>query len=103
IDEEGNCKKMGTYRVDPGYVCSMKPLYLKRNGNLLMLGCKYENHTRWPWNSCRDNSKGYLYSIDLKKKHSKVKGKDKTRCHGVEISEIVRYSETFVSPNKYIK
>ena len=81
----------------------MKPLYLKRNGSLFMLGCKYKSksYTRIGY---QNNCKGYLYNVDLKKKHSKVKGKDnETRCHGVEISEIVRYSETLVSPKKYMK
>ena len=72
----------------------MEPLHLTSNGNLLMLGNKFESFA----------SVGNLYNVDLKKKHRKGKGKDKeTRCSDMEISNIVRYIETSVSPNQYSK
>ncbi|PWA83340.1 20S proteasome beta subunit G1 [Artemisia annua] len=85
IDEEGNCKKMETYRLDSGYMRFMEPLHLTSNGNLLMRGNKFESFA----------SMGNLYNVDLKKKHGKRKDKE-TRCSDMEISGIVRYIETSV-------
>nr|GEZ74759.1 F-box/kelch-repeat protein At3g06240-like [Tanacetum cinerariifolium] len=94
ITEEGDWKKMESYRVDSGFMSNMKPLHMRSNGNLLMLGFKHSGSTY--------DCKGFLYNVDLKKKHSK--GEDnETRCRDLEISEIVRYTETFVSTNQYIE
>ncbi|GJV25887.1 F-box/kelch-repeat protein-like protein [Tanacetum coccineum] len=106
INEEGNWKKMETYRVDQYCMGDMKPLHLTRNGNLLMLGFTSKSN----FNEYYGN-KGYIYNIDLKKNKMKKKkpwkgiGKGKERLEPIakmRITQIVRYIETFVSPNQYI-
>ncbi|GJV58904.1 putative F-box domain-containing protein [Tanacetum coccineum] len=89
MNEDGYWKKVVTYRVDPYDIhnLNLKPLHLMSNGNLLM--------------SNNENGEN-LYELKVKKKRSKGKGKDKLlTLVSTGICKDVRYSETFVSPNRY--
>ncbi|GJZ22242.1 putative F-box domain-containing protein [Tanacetum coccineum] len=87
--EDGCWNRVVSYGVDPNPydICSFSSLYLMRNDKLLMLDVKHRT----------------LYEVDLKKMQNS-EGKEKW-CNVVrmDISDQVRYTETFVSPNLYIK
>lgn len=91
MNEDGYWTKVVTNynRVDNPYgYLKFKPLHLMRNGDMLM--SSYEKGKN-------------LYKLEVlevkKKKQSKGKGED--MC--LPICKDVRYSETFISPNRYSK
>nr|GEX91644.1 RNA-directed DNA polymerase, eukaryota [Tanacetum cinerariifolium] len=109
LDEYGKMKKVITYQLRPT-ISHLIPFHLMKNEKWLMRNCTSHEH------------KHKIYEVDLtKKKHyfkGKGKGKGKERgnisdefeCVEVNnysnknmVDEEVRYTETFVSPNRYMK
>ncbi|GKA59868.1 F-box/kelch-repeat protein-like protein [Tanacetum coccineum] len=117
LDEYGKMKEVVTYQLRPRVyndqtISSLIPFHLMKNGKWLMRNCSSREHK--------------IYEVDLKKKKhyfkdkGKGKGKGKERgniCDEFEYKEVnnytnnnnnivdeeIRYTETFVSPNRYMK
>ncbi|GJU39054.1 putative F-box protein [Tanacetum coccineum] len=112
LDEYGNMKEVATYQlrslIYDHTISYLNPFHLMKNGNWLMRN---------------DFSENKIYEVELKKKkHTKDKGKGnekgniyddfeyaEVRVNGNTnnnnniVDEEVRYIETFVSPNRYMK
>ncbi|GJV96449.1 putative F-box domain-containing protein [Tanacetum coccineum] len=84
MNGDGKWKKVVIYQPVSNIVGSLKPLYLMRNGNLLLIG-----------------SSGNLYT-ENQGVHSRVCQKNK-KLNSKGLRYEVRYIETFVSPNQHSK
>ncbi|GJS33368.1 hypothetical protein Tco_0531750 [Tanacetum coccineum] len=108
LNADGDMReKVVTYELRPNDIRFLSPLHLMRNGNWLMID--YED-------GC------HLFEVDLKKKRyikdkyshcNRTISKSKSECReecklyfsGVRVNwtHDIRYTETFVSPNQYMK
>ncbi|GJZ22243.1 putative F-box domain-containing protein [Tanacetum coccineum] len=110
--EDGCWNNVVTYHVDRYHIRSLTPLHLMRNGKLLMLdnvgSALYEvdlvkeKHSKGKEKWWR-NAPRALYEVVLKKKQLSKKKDEWCKLISMGVSDQVRYTETFVSPNLYIK
>ncbi|GJU13582.1 F-box/kelch-repeat protein-like protein [Tanacetum coccineum] len=110
--EDGCWNNVVTYHVDRYHIRSLTPLHLMRNGKLLMLdnvgSALYEvdlvkeKHSKGKEKWWR-NAPRALYEVVLKKKHLSKKKDEWCKLISMGVSDQVRYTETFVPPNLYIK
>ncbi|GJR44910.1 putative F-box domain-containing protein [Tanacetum coccineum] len=103
-------RKVVTYQLQPNRdICSLSPLHLTRNGNLLMIDYKDGGP-----HICQVDLTKKKYTKDKKDGHKKGKNKSKGNYHDeykllyysnftVGWPWEVIYTETFVSPNRYMK